>query len=143
MPTLTIAANGLTFSCLADGPDDGPLVLLVHGFPDTAHTWSDVLPRLASQGFRAVAPFMRGYYPTTIPADGDYAVLTLGRDVLALIEAHGRTQAIVIGHDWGAYASYAAANLAPERVSKLVTVALPHPRSVRARNLTPTRAYRA
>jgi pimeloyl-ACP methyl ester carboxylesterase len=85
---------------------------------------------------------MRGYHPTTIPADGDYKVLTLGRDVLALIEALGRASAVVIGHDWGAYASYAAAMLGPERVSKLVTVAIPHPRSVRARNLTPGRAWR-
>ncbi len=143
---LTIAANGLRFACLAEGPEDGPLALLFHGFPDTAHTWSDLLPRLAARGLRAVAPFLRGYHPTSIPADGDYSALALGRDVLGLIEALGRAQATVIGHDWGAYASYAAANLAPERVTRLVTAAIPHPRAGRraaapeASSTTTTRA---
>jgi pimeloyl-ACP methyl ester carboxylesterase len=141
MPTIT--ANGLEFSYLAAGPEDGPLALLLHGFPDTAHTWSDLLPRLAERGFRAVAPFMRGYHPTAIPDLGDYSVLTLGRDAVALIEALGRARAVVIGHDWGAYAAYAAASLRPDLLSKLVTVAIPHPRVVRPRFLTPRRAYRA
>ncbi len=139
----TITANGLEFSYLAAGPEDGPLVLLLHGFPDTAHTWSDVLPRLAAKGLRAVAPFMRGYHPTAVPATGDYSVITLGRDAVALIEALGRERAVVIGHDWGAYATYAAASLRPERISKLVTVAIPHPRVVRPRSLTPRRIWRA
>ncbi|MEZ0229339.1 MAG: alpha/beta fold hydrolase [Planctomycetota bacterium] len=139
----TISANGLQFSYLAAGPEDGPLALLLHGFPDTAYSWSDVLPRLAERGLRAVAPFMRGYHPTAVPASGDYSVLTLGRDAVALIEALGRERAIVIGHDWGAYAAYAAASLRPDRVSKLVTVAIPHPRVVRPRYLTPRRIYRA
>jgi pimeloyl-ACP methyl ester carboxylesterase len=127
---------------LTDGPESGPLALLLHGFPDTAHTWRDVLPRLAARGFRAVAPFLRGYPPTAIPADGDFGALTLGRDVLALIEALGRERAVVIGHDWGAYAAYAAANLEPARIVKLVTVAIPHPRALRWRHLTPARIYR-
>jgi pimeloyl-ACP methyl ester carboxylesterase len=89
------------------------------------------MKELAQAGFRAVAPFMRGYAPSSIPADGDYSVDTLGRDILALIEALGEKQAIVVGHDWGAAASYAAAGLGPEKISLLVTVAIPHPASLK------------
>jgi pimeloyl-ACP methyl ester carboxylesterase len=124
-----VQANGLRFAYLSAGT--GPLVLLVHGFPDTAHTWDHVLPKIASAGYRAVAPFTRGYHPTEIPADGAYDSDTLGRDVLALIEALGEQQAIVIGHDWGASAAYAAAGLGPERVKLLVTLAVPHPKSLK------------
>jgi pimeloyl-ACP methyl ester carboxylesterase len=77
-----------------------------------------------------VAPCMRGYHPTSIPADGAYDTDTLGRDVIALIEALGAASAIVIGHDWGASAAYAAAALAPEQIRLLITLAIPHPRSV-------------
>ncbi len=121
----TISANGLTFAYLAEG--SGPLVLLLHGFPDTAHSWNYALPALAKAGYRAVAPFMRGYHPTEIPADRAYDIETLGRDVVALIPALGAERAIVVGHDWGAVAAYSAATAAPERVSLLVTIGIPHP----------------
>jgi pimeloyl-ACP methyl ester carboxylesterase len=124
----TVAANGLSFAYLSEG--SGPLVLLLHGFPDTARSWDRVMPAIAKAGFRAVAPFMRGYHPTQIPADGDYETDTLGRDVLALIEALGEKSAIVVGHDWGASAAYAAAALGPDRVRLLVTIGIPHPKSV-------------
>ena len=125
----SVRANGLDFAYLSAG--SGPLVLLLHGFPDTAHTWDRAMAGLAAAGYRAVAPFMRGYHPTAIPADGRYDTDTLGRDALALIEALGEKQAIVVGHDWGASAAYAAATLGPERVKLLVTLAIPHPRSVK------------
>jgi pimeloyl-ACP methyl ester carboxylesterase len=124
-----VEANGLRFAYLEEGK--GPLVLLVHGFPDTPHTWDAVRPAVAALGYRAVAPFTRGYYPTAIPADGAYGADTLGRDILALIEALGAERAVVIGHDWGAAASYSAAALGPERVSRLVTIGIPHPASIR------------
>jgi pimeloyl-ACP methyl ester carboxylesterase len=114
-------------------------VLLLHGFPDSAHTWDAARPALAAAGFRAVSPFMRGYHPTAIPADGRYDTETLAADVIALIEALGEKQAIVVGHDWGAEAAYAAASLAPERLKLLVTIAIPHPGSVR---LTPSMVYK-
>jgi pimeloyl-ACP methyl ester carboxylesterase len=124
-----VVANGVRFAYLEEGT--GPLVLLLHGFPDTAHTWDAVRPALAALGYRAVAPFMRGYFPTAIPDDRAYDGDTLGRDVLALIPALGAERAIVVGHDWGASAAYAAASLDPERVSRLVTVGIPHPASLR------------
>ncbi|MEJ7603322.1 MAG: alpha/beta hydrolase [Kofleriaceae bacterium] len=127
----TVEANGVQFACLEAGAATAPLVLLVHGFPDTAHTWDRALPALADAGFRAVAPFTRGYHPTSIPADGDYGTETLGKDLLALIEGLGAKHAVVVGHDWGANAAYAAAAMAPERVKLLVTFAIPHPRSIK------------
>jgi len=124
----TVDANGLRFAYLEEG--SGPLVLLLHGFPDTPHTWDDVRPRLAAKGYRAVSPFMRGYCPTGIP-DRDADQETLARDALALIEALGEREAIVIGHDWGAAAAYGAAALRPDRVRKLVVVAIPHPATLK------------
>lgn len=126
--TNTLEAGGVEFAYFEEG--EGPLVVLLHGFPDTAQTWDDVRPALAAAGYRAVSPFMRGYAPSGIPADGRYDAEALGRDVIAIIEALGEEQAIVVGHDWGASAAYAAASIAPERVSKLVTVAIPHPASI-------------
>ena len=124
----TVEANGLRFAYLTEG--EGPLVLLLHGFPDTAHTWDEVRPALAAAGYRAVSPFMRGYWPTEVPADGRYGGDILGEDAIALFDALKHEQAIVIGHDWGASAAYSAAGLAPERVRFLVTVAIPHPASL-------------
>jgi pimeloyl-ACP methyl ester carboxylesterase len=123
-----VETNGLRFAYLEQG--SGPLVLLLHGFPDTPHTWDEVSPRLAAKGYRAVSPFMRGYRPTAIPGR-DADMETLARDALGLIEALGEKSAIVVGHDWGATAAYGAASIAPERVRKLLTLAIPHPASMR------------
>ncbi|HEX2690867.1 MAG TPA: alpha/beta hydrolase [Kofleriaceae bacterium] len=119
-----VEANGLRFAYLEEGT--GPLVVMFHGFPDTARSWDQARPRIAAKGYRAVSPWLRGYAPTAIP-DRDADVETIGRDVLALIEALGETSAIVIGHDWGAAAAYAAASLDPPRVKKLVVIGIPHP----------------
>ncbi|MBA3394241.1 MAG: alpha/beta hydrolase [Deltaproteobacteria bacterium] len=124
-----VNANGLRFATLEAG--SGPLVLLLHGFPDTAHTWDRAIAAFAAAGFRAVAPFMRGYHPTEIPPGGAYDTDTLAQDVVALIEAQTEEPAIVIGHDWGASAAYGAATIAPGRVRLLVTFAIPHPRSIK------------
>lgn len=124
-PSRFVEANGLRFAILEQG--EGPLVLCLHGYPDTAHTWDDLLPKLAGAGYHAVAPWMRGYPPTEIPRDGDCLGITLAEDAAALIEALGYESAIVVGHDWGALAAYGVTNLAPERVHKLITLAIPHP----------------
>ena len=82
-----------------------------HRRPDTAHTWEHLLPALADAGFRAVAPFMRGYAPTAIPADGVYQIGALVADAVALHEAlGGDADAVLIGHDWGAETAYLARN---------------------------------
>jgi pimeloyl-ACP methyl ester carboxylesterase len=122
----TIKANGLEFGYLSAGPADGPLALCLHGFPDSAYTWRHLLPALAGAGFRAVAPFMRGYAPTSVPADGAYQTGALAADANALHDAFGGgSNAVLIGHDWGAAACYAAATLAPERWRRVVAMAVP------------------
>lgn len=123
-----VTANGLEFAYLEEGT--GPLVLLLHGFPDTAYSWDDVRPRIAAKGFRAVSPFLRGYHPSAIPArDTDQE--TLESDPVALIEALGARDAVVVGHDWGASAAYGAAALRPDLVSKLITIGIPHPATIK------------
>lgn len=120
-----VQANGIDFHYVELG--DGPLVLCLHGFPDNALTYSFLLPALAKAGFRGVAPFMRGYAPTGKPQDERYQSVLLAQDVAALISALRVEKAFVVGHDWGALATYGAAALAPERVHKIVTIAAAHP----------------
>ncbi|HTR51876.1 MAG TPA: alpha/beta hydrolase [Kofleriaceae bacterium] len=127
-----VTANGLRFAYLERG--SGPLVVLLHGFPDTAHTWDRAMAALADAGFRAVAPFMRGYHPTEIPADGPFDSATLGRDALAIIRELGAGEpAVLVGHDWGASAGYSAAALGPDQLRLLVTLAIPNPGGLKPR----------
>lgn len=121
-----VEANGLEFGYLACGPASGPLALCLHGFPDSAHTWRHLMPELADAGYRAVAPFMRGYAPSAIPEDGAYQTGALAADANALHEAFGGDgDAVLIGHDWGAAAAHAAAGIAPERWRRVIALAVP------------------
>jgi pimeloyl-ACP methyl ester carboxylesterase len=121
-----ISANGIDFAYLADGPADGPLALCLHGYPDSAWTWRHLLPELAAAGYRAVAPFNRGYAPTSVAADGRYQAGVLGQDANALHEAFGAGEnAVLIGHDWGAMGVYAGAGTEPGRWRKAVAAAVP------------------
>jgi pimeloyl-ACP methyl ester carboxylesterase len=130
-----VEANGVTFHCREAG--QGPLVLCLHGFPDNAHTYDELLPALAGAGFRAVAPFMRGYAPTSPAPDGRYQAVRLAQDAVALLAALGDNgRGFVVGHDWGATAAYGAAALAPERVERLVTLGAAHPAATRGRLAT-------
>ncbi|MEV4836493.1 alpha/beta hydrolase [Nonomuraea sp. NPDC049486] len=127
MEIRTVHANGVEFSYLTVG--DGPLALCLHGFPDTAHTWRHLLPELAGRGYRAVAPFTRGYAPTEIPADAAYEGAALAADVLALHEELGGDErAVLVGHDWGAFPAYAVA----DRFRAAVTMAVPPPAALLA-----------
>lgn len=123
------------FAYLEEGPADGPLALCLHGFPDHAPTWSALLSELAAAGFHAVAPWMRGYAPTAVPADGLYQPAALSLDALALADALApRDQpAVLVGHDWGAICSYGAVVHRPERFSRLVAMSVPHRASLAAR----------
>jgi pimeloyl-ACP methyl ester carboxylesterase len=122
----TILANDVRYAYLEAG--SGPLALCVHGWPDTAHTWRYLMPRLAAAGYRAVAPFMRGYGPTSLPADGAYQVGALVADVNALHEVLGGDEnAVIIGSDMGSLATYGAIGHSPQRWSRAVTMAAaPH-----------------
>jgi pimeloyl-ACP methyl ester carboxylesterase len=119
-----VRANDLEFGLLEAG--SGPLALCLHGFPDCAYTWRHLLPELAAAGFHAVAPFMRGYAPTQAGADSDYRLSTLAADANALHEVlGGGSDAVLIGHDWGAEVAYRAAAASPHRWRSLVTLAVP------------------
>jgi pimeloyl-ACP methyl ester carboxylesterase len=130
---LRLDANGLTFAALAWGEVGDPLALCVHGYPDTAWTWRHLGPYLADRGWRAVAPFTRGYAPTDLASDDSYLVSDLARDILALHTAlSGDDRAALIGHDWGAVATYAVAAVEPSRFHRYVTLAVPPPAAVLA-----------
>ena len=118
----------IEFAYLEEGPADGPLALCLHGFPDHAPTWSALLTDLAEAGFHAVAPWMRGYAPTQVPADGLYQVAALSLDAIALADAlaPGDHPAMLVGHDWGAMCSYGAVAHRPERFQRLVAMSVPH-----------------
>lgn len=122
----TIRANGLDVAYLELG--SGPLALCLHGFPDSPHGWRHQLPVLAEAGYRAVAPWLRGYAPTSIPDDGCYQQGALAADAIALHEAlGGDADAVLLGHDWGATAVYPALGHEPERWRAGVAMAVPHP----------------
>jgi pimeloyl-ACP methyl ester carboxylesterase len=120
-----VDVEGLEITYLSCG-DEGPLALCLHGFPDSAPTWRHLLPELAAAGFRAVAPWMRGYAPTAVPADGRLQNGAIVADAIGLHEAlDGDTDAVLVGHDWGAIAATGAAVHAPDRWSRIVTMAVP------------------
>jgi len=116
--------NKLQFHWLECG--SGPLVLALHGFPDRPHTFRHQMRALAEAGYRVVAPYMRGYAPTEAPADGAYESAALVQDALALVDALADGPVVLMGHDWGAEAAYGAAILAPEKITKLITLAVPY-----------------
>ena len=121
-----VQANGVRFAYLEQGT--GPLVLLLHGFPDNAWTYRRQLDVLSRAGYRAVAPFLRGYAPTEIPVDGRFDPATLGRDVHGLIQALGEGgKAFVVGMDWGGTATHAALVDHPDDFAAAVLMNTAHP----------------
>jgi pimeloyl-ACP methyl ester carboxylesterase len=121
-----VRANGLRFAVASSGPADGPLALLLHGFPDTPATWRHLAPRLVEAGYRVATPYLRGYAPTTVPVDRRLDPDVSTADVNALHRALGGDRnAVLIGHDWGAIAAARAAAAAPDRWRRVVTMAVP------------------
>jgi len=131
-PIKQIEINQLDYYYIDKG--EGDVLFLLHGFPDLANTWDESITAL-SKSYRCIAPFLRGYYPTSIPKDGDYTMKSVASDILEMAQKLGIETFSVIGHDWGASVTYAMANLAPEKIKKIVTVAIPHPAYIKP-NLT-------
>ena len=115
------------------GPQDGPMILLLHGFPEFWYGWRNQIGWFAEAGFEVWAPDQRGYnLSAKPPAIADYRMDALVGDVIGLIEASGREQVYLIGHDWGAAVSWWTAALHPGRVRRLGILNVPHPAAMRA-----------
>ena len=125
---LELAVGDLVFDAIAAGPADGPLVLLLHGFPQSSHEWRHQLPALAGAGYRAVAPDQRGYSPRARPESVEaYHVDRLVADVLAIADGLGGHRFHLVGHDWGAMVAWLVAGRYPQRLRSVTAVSTPHP----------------
>jgi pimeloyl-ACP methyl ester carboxylesterase len=121
VPTPDVQLRALSW-----GPDDAPIALCLHGFPDTAHGWRKVAPALVAAGWRVVAPFSRGYAPSTTSTDGSYHVGALMDDALRVLEAAGATgHDVLVGHDWGAIAGAGLAAMPDSPFDKAVIMSVP------------------
>ena len=121
---ITLTHGDLRFTAIEQG--EGPLVLCLHGFPDCYHSFRHQLPFLAEHGYRAVSVSLRGYEPSSQPADGNYSLESIANDVINFIDQLGEDKAHLIGHDWGAAITYTAGAIAPDRFQSLTTMAVPH-----------------
>ena len=128
-----VQANGLRFRAMVDGPADGEMFILLHGFPEGAESWSRQVEALAAAGFLAVAPDLRGYGLSEAPADlASYTIDHLAEDVRFIITAFGRSAAHVAGHDWGAMVAWFFAGRYPEMTKTLTALSVPHPAALAA-----------
>jgi pimeloyl-ACP methyl ester carboxylesterase len=134
---MQVDVGDLTFDVRAEGPADGPPILLLHGFPETSLSWTPVMPLLATAGLRCYAPDQLGYSPGARPGEVDaYALPNLAQVTADLMTALDLPRAHVVGHDWGANVAWALAAWHPDRVQTLTAVSVPHPAAY-------TAAYRA
>jgi len=121
-----VEANGLRFHVALCGPDSGPPVILLHGFPEFWGGWAVHMPRLAAQGYRVIAPDLRGYGTSDKPARvKDYALERMVEDITGILDTLGHPTALVVGHDWGGALAWEVARAAPERVQRLVVINCP------------------
>jgi len=118
--------NGVTLEVVDEG--DGPAVLMLHGFPDSARVWRLQVPRLVGAGFRVIAPDLRGFGNSAKPeAVEEYRLSVVLRDMTGLLDTLGLRRVHVVGHDWGAAVAWLLAALHAERVDRLAVLSVPHP----------------
>lgn len=123
---MRVPVNGIHLDLAVAGPADGPLVVLLHGFPELAYSWRHQIPALTGAGWRVAAPDLRGFGESDAPPEiEDYAIDVLVGDVTGLIEHLGAEDAVVIGHDWGADLAWKAAWLRPDRVRAVAGLSVP------------------
>lgn len=124
----TIPTNGINLHVVQAGPDDGPLVILLHGFPEFWYGWKKQMDHLAGQGFRVWAPDQRGYNLSDKPKGiHQYRLETLTQDIIGLIDTSRQEKVFLAGHDWGAGVAWWTAITHPERLKKLAILNAPHP----------------
>jgi pimeloyl-ACP methyl ester carboxylesterase len=139
-----ITRDGLTFDVRDEGPDDGPAVLLLHGFPQDGTAYDGVAARLRSAGCRTVVPDQRGYSPGARPQQREaYAVRELVEDAVAVLDQLGVPTAHVVGHDWGGAVAWAVAGRYRDRVSTLTALSTPHPAALSGAMLRSTQGLRS
>jgi pimeloyl-ACP methyl ester carboxylesterase len=135
----TIAANGINVHLAEQG--SGPLVLLLHGFPELWYSWRHQLPALAAAGFHAVAPDIRGYGRTDAPQPIEaYSMRNMTADAVGILDALGVEKAVVVGHDWGAPIAWHCALLYPDRFRAVVAMSVPF--APRSSAMPPTQAFK-
>ncbi len=123
---IDVTTPAVQLRALSWGSKDAPIALCLHGFPDTAYSWRKVAPVLVDAGWRVVAPFLRGYAPSSLALDGSYHVGALMDDALRVLEAAGPTgRDVLIGHDWGAIAATGLAAMPESPFDKAVVMAVP------------------
>jgi pimeloyl-ACP methyl ester carboxylesterase len=149
VPRLTTFDNdGLTFDVADDGPDDGELVVLLHGYPEHKGSWAAITPQLTAAGYRVLAPDQRGYSPGARPTGRrEYTLPKLVGDVLALVgaaQAGGRAARFhVVGHDWGGGVAWALAGAHPDRLASVTSLTTPHPSAMARSMVTSTQLLRS
>lgn len=132
--------NGVNLHVVMAGPSDGPLVLLLHGFPEFWYGWRRQIPALAAAGYRVLAPDQRGYGGSSCPGEVTaYDIHALTGDLVALLDAVGAAKAVFIGHDWGATVVWNLAQLHPDRVAAVAGLSVP---PVPRPRTAPTAAFR-
>lgn len=132
-----VKANGLRFRTLVDGPASGEAVVLLHGFPEGAESWSRQIAALAREGALAIAPDMRGYGMSDAPGDVEaYRIERLVEDVVGIAGAFGRDRIHIVGHDWGAIVAWFFAGMHPEMTRTLTALSVGHPTAVAAASRT-------
>lgn len=130
-----VETNGIKLHVMESGPADGPMILFLHGFPEFWYAWRKQVDYFAEKGYLVVVPDQRGYNLSDKPEGiASYKIDELAKDIVGLIDAYGRKQTYLVGHDWGASVSWWVALKYPKRISKLVIMNVPHPK-VMAKNL--------
>ena len=125
---MQIETGQFVFEAIASGPQDGPLVLLLHGFPQSSFEWRHQLPVLGDMGYRAIAPDQRGYSSGARPEEIEaYRVPHLVGDVIEMADVLGHQNLHVVGHDWGAIIAWVAGIMHSNRVESIVPISVPHP----------------
>ncbi|HWC24870.1 MAG TPA: alpha/beta hydrolase [Flexivirga sp.] len=127
----TYRRGQLTFDVSDSGPEDAPIIVLLHGFPQDRQAWQKVTPLLVEAGYRVIAPDQRGYSPGATPKSRTaYHLSQLARDVIALIDAAGADTAHVVGHDWGGAVIWQLAQRHADRIASATTLSTPHPEAL-------------
>jgi pimeloyl-ACP methyl ester carboxylesterase len=123
-----VTVGSFVFDVRVAGPENGPAVILLHGFPETSYEWRHQMTALAAAGYRAVAPDQRGYSPGARPTSvDDYQVLKLAKDVVDIADAMGIDRFHLVGHDWGGGVGWAVAKIYATRVITYTSASTPHP----------------